>query len=66
MGITTEATNLTKSERITQVAEKPKLAKATFVDVLFLIVRKNNLITYSPQAGCQSLMPRPWRDIPQA
>jgi hypothetical protein len=45
MGITTEATNLTKSERITQVAEKPKLAKATFVDVLFLIVRQNNLIT---------------------
>ena len=45
MGITTEATNLTKSERITQVAEKPKLAKATFVDVLFPIVRKNNLIT---------------------
>ena len=36
MGIATEATNLTKSERITQVAEKPKLLKVTFVDFLGL------------------------------
>ena len=42
MGTATEATDLTKSERIKQVAEKLKLSKATFVDVLFLIVLQNH------------------------